>query len=108
MVLLDLTGAMVGGPAVLRLTTTKDGRVEYPSGQDTVSAEADAMSQGAAEIFASTEFQQDVVKGLYQQILHRAADTTGLNFYVAALQQGQTDQQIAATLAASAEFFQPL
>ena len=66
------------------------------------------MSQVAAEIFASTEFQQDLVKGLYQQLLHRAADTAGLNFYVAALQQGQTDQQVAAALAGSPEFFQGL
>ncbi len=64
--------------------------------------------QIAAEVFASTEFQQDVVKGAFQQLLHRTADTAGLNFYSAALQQGQTDQQINASIAASDEFFQSL
>ncbi len=66
------------------------------------------MSQVAAEIFASTEFQQDLVQGLFQQFLHRAADTGGLNSFVAALQQGQTDQQIIPSIAGSTEFFQPL
>ncbi|SEL31204.1 type VII secretion protein EccCa [Streptacidiphilus jiangxiensis] len=42
-VLLDATGAMTGGPKVLRLTTRGD-RVEFPSGSDTVSAQADALS----------------------------------------------------------------
>jgi S-DNA-T family DNA segregation ATPase FtsK/SpoIIIE len=46
-VLLDATGAMTGGPKVLRLTT-RGRRVQFPSGSDTVSATADALSTGQA------------------------------------------------------------
>ena len=50
-VLLDLTGAMTGGPKVLRLTTEK-GRVTFPSGDSTASARADELSPAAAERLA--------------------------------------------------------
>jgi uncharacterized protein (TIGR03118 family) len=65
-------------------------------------------TQVATQVFASPEFQQNVVKGYYQLFLHRPADTDGLNFFVAQLQAGQTDQQVAAQIAGSAEFFRPL
>jgi len=42
-VLLDITGALPGGPKVLRLTT-KDDRVEYPTGEGTGSAVRDELS----------------------------------------------------------------
>ncbi|MGW3980200.1 type VII secretion protein EccCa [Streptomyces mirabilis] len=51
-VLLDLTGEMPGGPQVLRLTVGDDGRVEFPSGTETVSAEADVLSAAEAETLA--------------------------------------------------------
>jgi S-DNA-T family DNA segregation ATPase FtsK/SpoIIIE len=51
LVLLDATGAMTGGPKVLRLTARGD-RVEFPSGADTVAAEADALSTPRAEALA--------------------------------------------------------
>ncbi len=50
-VLLDATGAMTGGPKVLRLVA-QNGRVEFPSGDDTVSAEADSLSATGAEALA--------------------------------------------------------
>ncbi|WP_405467261.1 type VII secretion protein EccCa [Streptomyces canus] len=50
-VLLDLTGAMTGGPKVLRLTT-EQGQVTFPSGDSTASARADALSPAAAESLA--------------------------------------------------------
>lgn len=50
-VLLDATGAMTGGPQVLRLTA-RDGEVEYPSGTTPVTAEADALSPAAADALA--------------------------------------------------------
>ncbi len=65
-------------------------------------------AQVAAEVFASQEFRQDLVKADFQQFLHRGADTIGLNFYVNALNAGQTDQQVAASIAGSDEFFRPL
>ena len=51
LVLLDATGAMTGGPRVLRLTV-RDGEVEYPAGDDTVTAEADALTTEEAEDLA--------------------------------------------------------
>ncbi|GAA3758791.1 type VII secretion protein EccCa [Streptomyces tremellae] len=50
-VLLDLTGAMTGGPKVLRLTTRGED-VEFPSGSDMVTARADSLSVSAAENLA--------------------------------------------------------
>ncbi|MEU6220135.1 type VII secretion protein EccCa [Streptomyces sp. NPDC047022] len=50
-VLLDATGAMTGGPQVLRLTV-RDGEVEYPSGTTPVTAQADTLSPAAADALA--------------------------------------------------------
>ena len=50
-VLLDVTGAMHGGPHVLRLTSSAD-KVEYPSGDETGSATPDTLSLAAAEDLA--------------------------------------------------------
>jgi DNA segregation ATPase FtsK/SpoIIIE, S-DNA-T family len=46
-VLLDVTGAMSGGPKVLRLTVADD-RVSYPAGDVTASARLDVLSPAAA------------------------------------------------------------
>jgi DNA segregation ATPase FtsK/SpoIIIE, S-DNA-T family len=51
LVLLDATGAMTGGPKVLRLTTS-DGRVQFPVGESTASARLDQLSRGGAEALA--------------------------------------------------------
>ncbi|AEW92814.1 cell division protein FtsK/SpoIIIE [Streptantibioticus cattleyicolor NRRL 8057 = DSM 46488] len=51
LVLLDATGAMTGGPQVLRLTV-RDGEVEYPAGDTLVTAEADALTVSEAEALA--------------------------------------------------------
>jgi hypothetical protein len=48
------------------------------------------------------------VKSDYALLLNRAADAAGLNFFTNSLQQGQTDQQVAAAIAASDEFFSKL
>jgi ESX secretion system protein EccC len=50
-VLLDVTGTMPGGPKVLRLTV-RDGRVEYPAGEDTASAYVDDLGPAAAGALA--------------------------------------------------------
>jgi DNA segregation ATPase FtsK/SpoIIIE, S-DNA-T family len=50
-VLLDATGAMTGGPEVLRLTV-RDGEVEYPAGSATVTAGADSLSPSATDALA--------------------------------------------------------
>ncbi|WP_443732101.1 type VII secretion protein EccCa [Streptantibioticus silvisoli] len=50
-VVLDATGAMPGGPKVLRLVA-RDGSVEFPSGDEAVTADADALSRPGAEFLA--------------------------------------------------------
>ncbi|MEH0581030.1 type VII secretion protein EccCa [Streptomyces sp. B21-108] len=50
-VLFDLTGAMTGGPKVLRLTTGQ-GEVTFVSGDSTASARVDGLSPAAAESLA--------------------------------------------------------
>ncbi|MFC5219730.1 type VII secretion protein EccCa [Streptomyces coerulescens] len=50
-VLLDLTGAVPGGSKVLRLTA-RDGRVDFPSGTETVSGRADRLGVTEAETLA--------------------------------------------------------
>jgi S-DNA-T family DNA segregation ATPase FtsK/SpoIIIE len=46
-VLFDATGAMTGGPKVLRLQT-QDGKVSFPVGESSATADADALGPGAA------------------------------------------------------------
>jgi uncharacterized protein (TIGR03118 family) len=64
-----------------------------------------SLGQVAGQVFASTDFQQNLVQGDYRLFLNRAADNAGLAFFTNAFQQGQTDQQIAAAIAASDELF---
>ncbi|WSQ32853.1 type VII secretion protein EccCa (plasmid) [Streptomyces sp. NBC_01527] len=52
-VLLDLTGAVPGGPHVLRLTV-RNGRVDFPNGTETVSGLADRLGTVAAETLGRT------------------------------------------------------
>ncbi|MEV7325861.1 type VII secretion protein EccCa [Streptomyces sp. NPDC093970] len=47
-VLLDLTGAVPGGPKVLRLSV-RDGRVDFPNGAETVTGRADRLGGTEAE-----------------------------------------------------------
>jgi hypothetical protein len=58
-----------------------------------------------AGIESSAEYLSYRVQGLYQFWLHRAADPTGLNSFVAFLQHGGTLEQVRAALAGSNEYF---
>jgi S-DNA-T family DNA segregation ATPase FtsK/SpoIIIE len=51
--LLDLTGAVPGGPKVLRLTV-RDGQVDFPNGTETVSGRADQFTSVEAETLGRT------------------------------------------------------
>jgi hypothetical protein len=65
-----------------------------------------ATRQQVVQTFlTSAEYRTDVVNGLYQKYLHRAPDPTELQNGVTALSQGQTDEQVAAPLLTSSEFF---
>jgi len=51
------------------------------------------------------EYQTIVVENLYRQYLHRAADPGGLQSSIAFLNSGGTNEQLAAIIAGSPEFF---
>lgn len=69
-----------------------------------------AMARGAsnmqiaAALFASQEYQQDVVKTFYQRYLHRTADSGGLSAFVAFLNRGSRDEDIIAAILSSPEY----
>jgi autotransporter-associated beta strand protein len=54
---------------------------------------------------SSTEYRSDVVDALYVHYLHRHADPGGLAAFVNAMAHGMTDEQVAAFLAGSDEYF---
>jgi hypothetical protein len=62
--------------------------------------------QVAQQIANSPEYRTLVVRGLYDSILHRAADPSGLNTSVSMLGTGGTDEQVTVALAGSQEYFQ--
>ncbi len=112
--------AVVGSPEYFqsRGTGTRDGFLNALY-QDALGHEVDtsgrtawdqALASGmntaqvAAAVFASTEFQQDLVQGWYQEFLHRTADTGGLITWVAVLQQGMSDHQVIAGFIGSLEY----
>jgi autotransporter-associated beta strand protein len=61
--------------------------------------------QVAASIESSTEYRSDVVDAFYVHYLHRHADPAGLNTFVNAMAFGMTDEQVAASLAGSPEYY---
>jgi uncharacterized protein (TIGR03118 family) len=84
------------------------GRAVDISGQTTFTTQLNGgvtTGQEASAVFASNEFQQNLVQADYALFLNRGADATGLGEFTNALRQGQTDQQIAAAIAASDELF---
>jgi hypothetical protein len=87
------------------------GRSVDPSGQANWSAQLAAgipRTAVAMAIVSSAEAGQGLVQGYYRQFLHRDADSTGLNSFVAALQHGVRDEQIIAILVGSDEYFSRL
>src|SRR3954452_20516155 len=65
------------------------------------------MSHGAVAlaIESTTEYRMVVVRNLYQRYLHRAPDAIGLIAGVQFLTNVGTDEQLAAVLTASPEYF---
>src|SRR5581483_10072797 len=54
----------------------------------------------------SLEYRTIVVQGIYQTLLHRAADPLGLSVFTGLLGSGGTVEQVQAMIAGSAEYFQ--
>jgi hypothetical protein len=62
----------------------------------------------AETIFSSLELRHDMVRHDYESLLHRVAETDGLEHWAQALQRGARDEQIAAAIAGSAEYVQTI
>jgi hypothetical protein len=58
----------------------------------------------AQAILLSQESATDETQALYQTFLHRAADSAGLVFFSAALQQGASVDAVIVALVGSAEY----
>jgi hypothetical protein len=96
--------------AAIGLTGSADAlnRIVDAAGRSTL---GDALNAGvppaqvAAAIFNSDEFRQDLVQAFYERLLHRPAETAGLQGWTAALRAGSRDEQVIAAIAGSAEYF---
>jgi len=68
---------------------------------------ADGLARGdlATALTHSAEYFANIITPDYEKFLWRAADTQGLNYWIGLMQQGLSDQQLAAGFAASAEFY---
>jgi len=58
------------------------------------------------QVLGSKEAESDLVRGAYQQLLHRSADSAGLQAFVALLQNGGSVEQITVALTSSQEYAQ--
>jgi hypothetical protein len=62
--------------------------------------------QLALDVQSTVEADQFEVAQLYQRLLRRGADGTGLNFFTNSLQRGTSDEVVIAQLVASDEYYQ--
>jgi hypothetical protein len=69
---------------------------------------ASSRSAVASMILNSAESDSILTQDYYQSFLHRDADSAGLSFWVAALQQGARREQVLAAILASDEYFSRL
>jgi hypothetical protein len=65
---------------------------------------ATAQSIVASNVARLTEALNGVVNQFYETLLHRGADSSGLNYWVGRLQSGATEEQVLAGLLSSGEF----
>jgi hypothetical protein len=60
----------------------------------------------AQALVTSDEYRQDQIDSMYQGCLGRAADASGMNYFMGMMRQGMSDEQIQASLLSSAEYHQ--
>jgi hypothetical protein len=65
-----------------------------------------ARAQAVSALLASREYLVDQVESLFQNYLHRSADSSAADYFASFLAAGGTPEQIAATLSASPEYLQ--
>jgi hypothetical protein len=93
------TSSLAAGSHVI--TASYGGDSNYAPGSGTVSLQVNSIPQPPPVFGTPIE---NFVRGLYQQVLHRAADTAGFNDWVNKLQTGQlTREQVATQFLTSAE-----
>src|SRR5215831_18547862 len=63
-------------------------------------------AQVAQIVLNSVEYRTKLTQNLYQQFLHRDAAQTEIDFFLNALQQGATVEQLIAALVSSTEYYQ--
>jgi hypothetical protein len=83
--------------------TADAGGLAFWSGQLDQGVSRTAVLQG---IEASTEYRTVVINSYFQRFLHRNADQAGLTFFLNLLANGGPDEQVAAMVLGSAEYFQ--
>jgi PKD repeat protein len=89
-------------PDLLNRPADAAGLAQFTAALDTGSAAGKDVVQA---ILNSAEYRTNVVQGLYNELLRRAADSTGLTAFTNILAQGGTDEQVAAILAGSSEYY---
>jgi Domain of unknown function (DUF4214)/IPT/TIG domain len=88
---------------LLNRTADPSGLITFVTGLDSRQL---TRARVVEDILDSNEYRGDVVQGLYQTYLHRPADQGSLTAFTKLVANGGTDEQVAAALAGSAEFFQ--
>jgi len=86
---------------VLHRSVDSSGRTAF---NNALSAGTTTLQQVASAIFASPEYQQDLVSSFYLLYLHRPVDVAGLNAFTNALQGGATDELVIAEIVGSSEY----
>jgi hypothetical protein len=84
------------------------GRAIDPSGKaafEQALANGITRAQVAAQLFASAEYEQNLVNGYYATYLHRTADPGGLAFFSGQLANGTRDEDVLAQMLGSQEYF---
>jgi hypothetical protein len=89
---------------LLKRTVDPDG-LNFWAGQLDQGVSQTAVLQGI-ENSPSNAYRIVVINGYYQRFLHRTVDQAGLNFFLSLLANGGTDEQVAAMVLGSPEYFQ--
>jgi len=89
---------------LLKRTADPDG-LNFWTGQLDQGVSQTAVLQGI-ETSPSNAYRIVVINGYYQRFLHRTVDQAGLTFFLNLLANGGTDEQVAAMVLGSSEYFQ--
>ena len=71
-----------------------------------LASQALTPSTVGAMVFGSLEYEQDLVQGYFESFLQRQADSGGLAAFSSVLQQGESDQELIASILSSQEYYQ--